>query len=252
MNARPPKYASVVLEREDHVATVSLNRPEKLNAMNRILIAELIDALRFANRDPDIHAIALRGMGRAFCAGDDLDELKAQDFTEAALEASLADLQHVTRQLMLQGKPTICAVQGWAVGGAFSWVLNCDVALWGEGAVGFLPEMRHGLFASGAATFLLPARAGHGWALDVMTSSRKLDAREMMEKSLIARVVPDRDLDNALAEDAKRLAAFPPAAMRAYKNALIAPIRGAIEQALEIELQECRRVILALRARGDV
>ena len=107
---------TVLYEVTDAVASVTLNRPERLNAINPALLGDLTAALMRANADPTVHAIILRGAGRAFCAGDDLKEFDSQVGTETETRAYIERIQDVTRALCLNRKMVIGAIHGWAVG----------------------------------------------------------------------------------------------------------------------------------------
>jgi enoyl-CoA hydratase/carnithine racemase len=119
--------------------SVVLNRPQKLNALTSAMIAAVRDALKTAQQDPEIHVLILRGNGAAFCAGDDVSELAGAAAMPDEQTLVVGTLQDVTRQIMLGPKPVIVVVQGWAVGAAFSWLLNCDLAVCAESAKAFFP-----------------------------------------------------------------------------------------------------------------
>ena len=152
---------------------------------------------------------------------------------EGTIVAFVDAIQQVTRHLMFGDTPVVAAVRGWAVGGAFSWPINCDFSVWSDDARGFFPEMKIGLYPSGAVTFLLPLQAGPAIAREMLYTSRKYGARELLDCGLVNEVVPgDRLLDTAVAR-ARALAALPASARRALKRGLVAPHRTAIETALE-------------------
>ncbi len=156
-------------EAGDGVRVVTLNRPQRLNAITPELLEELIAALQAADRDPVIRAVVLTGAGRAFCAGDDLKEFGSQSTDEASTRAYIERIQDVTRAMLLGDTPVIGAVRGWAVGGGLEWVINCDFAIAAEGTRFFFPEISLGVFVTGGVTELLPrdrrpaagARADH-------------------------------------------------------------------------------------------
>jgi enoyl-CoA hydratase/carnithine racemase len=114
---------------DDGVRTITLHRPERLNAINGTLLGELLRALEAANRDAATRAIVLRGSGRAFCAGDDLKEFDDQRRSPADTQAYIEQIQEVTRALVLGEKIVVGAIHGWAVGGGFEWMINCVDAL---------------------------------------------------------------------------------------------------------------------------
>jgi enoyl-CoA hydratase/carnithine racemase len=158
---------TVLSEIESSVRTITLNRPERLNAMNRQLIAELAEAVEAANREEATKVIILTGAGRAFCAGDDLDE-HAQPNAEAAAREHVDAIQRVSRAMLFGDKPIIGAINGWAVGGGLEWAINCDFPIWAESAKGFFPELKWGMFVTGGVTSLLPALTGLHKAREMM------------------------------------------------------------------------------------
>ena len=218
------------------VCVITLNRPARLNAINPALLEGLNAALARAGDDERIGAIVLTGAGRAFCAGDDLvDQRSMRDADEATIAGFVDDIQQVTRHLMFGDTPVVAAVRGWAVGGAFSWPVNCDFSVWSNDARGFFPELKIGLYPSGAVTFLLPLQVGPARAREMLYTSRKYTAAELLACGLASEVVSgDRLLDAAIAR-AQALAALPPQARRALKRGFVGPHRAAIEAALDAE-----------------
>ena len=230
------------------VCVITLNRPARLNAINPALLAGLNAALARANADERIGAIVLTGAGRAFCAGDDLiDQQSMLDADEATIAGFVDAIQQVTRHLMFGDTPVVAAVRGWAVGGAFSWPVNCDFSVWSDDARGFFPEMKIGLYPSGAVTFLLPLQVGLAIAREMLYTSRKYGAAELLDCGLANEVVPgDKLLDAAIAR-AQALSVLPAPARRALKRGLVDPHRTAIEAALEAETAA---VVTAMRDPG--
>lgn len=222
------------------VRIVSLNRPLRLNAITIELLWALNAALSEAQDDPTVRAIVLRGEGRAFCAGDDLlAQLEIGPVSAASLRPFVEELQQVTRHLMLGDKPVVGLVHGWAVGGGFSWTLNCDLTLWAESAQARLPEVAFGMFVSGGLSLLLPRAAGKMAAAEVTWLSPVLDAARLQELGLAWRVVPDEALVAEGMVLASQLAALPVEAARQLKRSLLAPDRAALEGALNFETQAC-------------
>jgi enoyl-CoA hydratase/carnithine racemase len=117
---------TVLITLEGPIAWITLNRPERLNAMNRPLVDGLIAALSAAEANDDIRAVILNGAGRAFCSGDDLKDLDAQTASKAETEDWVEAIQAVTLHVMRSRKIVIAAVHGWCVGGALEWAINCD------------------------------------------------------------------------------------------------------------------------------
>ncbi|PWE33232.1 enoyl-CoA hydratase/isomerase family protein [Maritimibacter sp. 55A14] len=228
------RYATVLSARDGGVRTITLNRPESLNAMNRALIDDLARAVEDANADPATRAILLTGAGRAFCAGDDRREHIHPESEEAA-RALVDAIQRVTRAMVLGPKPIVGAINGWAVGGGFEWAINCDFPLWAESARGFFPEVSLNLFVTGAVTTLLPALTGLAKAREMLFFGRKYGARELAEAGVAWRVVPDDLLMAEARAVAGELAGLPPLSVRAMKRVLHAAALPDIGRAMALE-----------------
>ncbi len=133
----------------DGVCVVTLNRPQRLNAIVPELLEDLIAALDAADRDPGVRAIVLTGAGRAFCSGDDLKDFGSQAGDEASTRAYIERIQDVTRTMTLGDTPVVGAIRGWAVGGGLEWVINCDFTVAAAGTRFFFPEVSWGVFVTG-------------------------------------------------------------------------------------------------------
>mgnify|MGYP000924491631 FL=1 len=173
----------------DGVRRVSLNRPQRLNAIVPALLDDLVAAITAADRDPEIRAIVLTGEGRAFCSGDDLKEFETQATGEVETTAYVERIQDVTRAMVLGDTPIVGAIRGWAVGGGLEWVINCDFALAAEGTRFFFPEVTWGLFVTGGVTELLPRLVGLQRAREMILFGEKFDAGQAKEWGLVKDVV---------------------------------------------------------------
>lgn len=228
-------YATVLSSLEaGGVRCITLNRPERLNAMNRQLIEDVAQAFRDANADPDTRTIIFTGAGRAFCAGDDRHEHVHPDNEEAARELVDA-IQQATRAIVLGPKPVVGAINGWAVGGGFEWAINCDFPIWSEDARGFFPEVSLNLFVTGAVTSLLPALVGLNKTREMLLLGERYGAAELAEIGVAWRVVPPESLMDEARAVAQRLAALPPMAVRAMKRTLNATAASDLHRALQLE-----------------
>lgn len=204
------------------VRVITLDRPERLNAIVPELLEELIAALEAANADPQVGAVVLTGAGRAFCAGDDLKEFSAQSKDEATARAYVTRIQDVTRAIMLGSVPVIAAVRGWAVGGGLEWMLNCDFAIATLGARFFFPEVAWGMFVTGGVTALLPRLVGLARTRALIMLGERFDARAAHEWGLVAKVVADEALMEEALALARRIAALPSGPVRALRRILTA------------------------------
>lgn len=215
------------------VSVVTLNRPERLNAISGQLLVDLHAALQAAQNDSATRVIVLTGAGRAFCAGDDLKEFGEQSESPAAIAEHCDRIQQITRDLMFGTKLVVGAVHGYAVGGGFEWVLNCDLVVAADSLVCFFPEMALGHFVTGGVTHLLPQALGHQRTMELIVLGERQRAQDLKALGLVNRVVPqDQMLDVALGL-AHELATRSPGATARLKRALTCG--PAITHALTLE-----------------
>jgi enoyl-CoA hydratase/carnithine racemase len=232
--------SAVIVRDEGAVRVITLNRPERLNAIDMAMLDGLDAALAGAEAAGSVRAILLAGAGRAFTVGDDLDAQQAISAAgPAAIQRQVAVLQRISERMLFGAKPVVGAVQGWAVGGGFAWTLNCDFALWAEDAKGFLPEIAYGLFVSGGASWLLPKLAGTAFAREMIFRGRRMAARELLAAGVANRVVPPATLSAEALALAQELAALPPEAVARAKRALADPDRAALRAAMQQEAEAC-------------
>lgn len=227
-------YATVSSECADGVRTITLNRPECLNAMNRQLLADTAAAFHDANTDEATRAIVFTGAGRAFCAGDDR-HAHAHPASEAEARELVDAIQQVTREIVLGAKPVVGAIHGWAVGGGFEWALNCDLSIWSKQARAFFPEMSLNLFVTGAVSALLPAMVGLVKAREMLMLGEQYGADELERLGIAWRVVEEDQVQAQASAVAKQLADSPTRSIRAMKRVLNRCALADIELALELE-----------------
>ena len=229
--------STVLTEDRGAVRVITLNRPERLNAITEQLIADLNAALVEAQADDGVRAIVLTGAGRAFCAGDDLHEYADQASSREATQAYVEQLQEVTRHIVLGRVPVVAAVHGWAVGGGFEWVLDCDLVVVGESARAFFPEMSLGLFVTGGVTAILPRIVGLSRARQLLLLGERIDSTQMLEWGVAQwRVADDHVLDEAVAV-AERLTALSARAVRDLREVLTSVSVSELENALQAETE---------------
>ncbi len=218
-----PAYATVLstLHDGEHagVRTITLNRPDSLNAMNRELIDDVAAAFDDANADDATRAIVFTGAGGAFCAGDDRRE-HVHPSNEAAARDLVDAIQRCSEAIVFGRVPVVGAINGWAVGGGFEWAINCDFPIWGHSATGFFPEVSLNLFVTGAVTSLLPALVGLNTAREMMFFGQRYTADDLHRLGVAWRVVPDHQLQAEALNVAARLAALPTLSVRAMKRVL--------------------------------
>lgn len=219
------------------VCTVTLNRPECLNALNRSLLPELKTILGNANADPAVRVILLRGAGRAFCSGQDLREFDHQSQGEAEARAYIESIQDITREMVLGERMIVGAIHGWAVGGGLEWLINCDLALLATGTRCFFPEISLGVFVTGGVTTLLPKIVGLQKARELILFGEQFDAQEALEMGLAWKVVPEEKLLTEAEAVARRIAALPEKAVRDFKQVINRACCLDVEGAMGLETE---------------
>jgi enoyl-CoA hydratase/carnithine racemase len=217
------EYETVLYEVADHVATLTFNRPEKMNTWNQTVAAELADAMQSANNDPAVRAIVLTGAGRAFCAGADL-EGGGNTFAgrEQPKEAKEANVGRNTKNLHPYelDKPVIAAINGAAVGVGMTYPMLCDIRLASEHAkMGFV-FTRRGMMPELAAHLLVQRVAGLSNAADVLMSGRIFTAQEAKEMGIVSKVFPKDELLPAAQAMARDYANTAPASVAMTKRLL--------------------------------
>ncbi len=228
------------------VRTITLNRPDSLNAMNVALLEAVQEAFVLADADDRTRVIVFTGAGRAFCAGDDLRENPLPQSRSEA-RAFVDAIQAVTRHIVLGRKVVVGAINGWAVGGGFEWAINCDFSLWARSARAFFPELYWGLFVTGGVTALLPPLVGMTKAREMLMLGERYDADTLGGLGLAWKVVDDGQLQAQALALAARLAALPPRALSDMKAALARVAYGSpdvLNAALERETEATVRGLL--------
>ena len=239
-----PEQPTVLCEVEGGIRTITLNRPERLNAINQALVADLNACLDAAARDEATHVIILRGAGRAFCAGDDLKEFDRQTASEAEARAMIESLQDVTRKIVLGDKIVIGAIHGWAVGGGLEWAIDCDFPIWAETARGFFPEISLGLFVTGAVTTLLPKLIGPQKTRDLILFGGKFDGREALALGIAWKTVPETQVFAEALATAERILELPRAQVRDLKRVVARACHLDVEAAMALETEATLRGFL--------
>lgn len=214
--------AYVLYEKRGHIAVITLNRPERMNALGRELAAELREAETEFINDDDVWLGIYTGAGdRAFCAGRDLKEAAEQDAaSDGAAPAAAANASPISRFERIapdHGKVTIAAINGAAYGGGLEMALTCDIRIAAEGARMALAEVKVGLCPPGGS-FNLPRLVGLSNAMWLLLSGEPADADEALRIGLVTRVVPQADLLPTALAMAETIAANAPLAVRATRK----------------------------------
>lgn len=211
-------FETLELSADDRgIATLRLDRPEKRNAMSAQMIAELTEAAAQLGADPAVRAVILSAAGKAFCAGGDLGWMMSQiEADRAGRMAEARKLAAMLRALNEMPKPLIGRVHGDAYGGGVGLMAVCDAVVAVEGARFALTETRLGLIPATIAPYVI-ARIGEGMARRIFMSARQFDAAEAARLGFVARVVPDAELDRAVADEVAPYLAVAPGAVAAAK-----------------------------------
>ena len=236
-------YSELIIEREDNIAIVSINRHERRNALALTTLDELRAAFGELEADGAVRAVVLTGAGgKAFCAGADLEE--GFDATEDNVRAIVRRGQEVFQYIEHFPKPVVAAVTGYAFGGGFELMLCCDVAVAEENANVGQPEVTRGLIPGWGGTQKIPRIAGKSAALELMLLGNRIRAPKAAELGLVNQVVPKGEGLNAAKDIARKLAKNPALPMRLIKDAVLRGAQTTLEKGLEIEAENFARAFL--------
>lgn len=222
---------------EGGVLTLTLNRPERLNALNAGLIEGLLAGIKRAGTDPECRAVLITGAGRGFCAGADLAN---RAFAPGAARPDLGEalekgLNPIIRAIRNLPKPVVCAVNGPAAGAGANIALACDIVLAAKSAQFLQAFARIGLIPDAGGTFVLPRLVGDARARALMMLAEPIAAEQAQAIGMIYRAVDDEDLMGEAHTVAERLAAGPTHALGLIKRALAASPTNALDAQLDLE-----------------
>ncbi len=226
-------YETLLFDVSDGVATLTLDRPEALNAVNDQMGRELLDALRTCGRNAEVRAVVLTGSGRAFCAGQDLKEVEEGSRSYGRIVRSRYN--PIVLAIRRLERPVVAGLNGIAAGAGVSLALACDLVVASEGARLTMAFSRAGLVPDSGSTYWLPRLIGYHRAFELMALAEPLTARQAHHLGLVNRVVEDGELPGAARELALRLASGPTAALAYTKRALDQALDSSLEEALEYE-----------------
>ena len=185
-------YEFLTFDVSERIATITVNRPDKMNALNDRLMGELGDAIEEARRRDDVGAVLLTGAGRAFVAGADINELRGQTATQGKARAERG--QRTFRMYETSPKPTVAAVNGFALGGGCELAMACHIRIASDKAKFGQPEVKLGTVPGYGGTQRLPRLVGKGRALELLLTGDVIDAQEAYRIGLVNRVVAADDL----------------------------------------------------------
>ncbi len=218
---------------DDHVAIITLNRPEIMNALNRQMYAELEQAFRDAHRDREVRCVVLTGSGRAFCSGDDVKQImlgEQRDATVSRLRDAKPKPTPAAAAVLECDKPVICAVNGAAVGWGMDLTLFADIRIASDAAKFGELFIKRGLVADLGGLWRLPRVVGPSKAAELLFTGDIISAEEAEKIGLVSRVVPAADLLDTAMAMARKIAANPPIALRYMKEGLRRSVHGSMAE----------------------
>jgi enoyl-CoA hydratase len=204
-------YQTLTVTVTDRIATITVNRPDKLNALNDATIVELGQAIEEARTRDDVGGVILTGAGRAFVAGADISDLAVQSPVQARARSLRG--QTIFRRFEACPKPVVAAVNGFALGGGCELAMACHVRVASEAAKFGQPEVKLGTMPGYGGTLRLPRLVGRGRALQLLMTGEIIDAAEALRIGLVNRVVPDAELLSAARTMVEQMLANAPLAI---------------------------------------
>ena len=248
-NAPQPAQAGTLLleAKHDGIATLVMNRPDRLNALNNELAAALNDALGRMGEDQSVRVVVVTGAGRAFSAGGDLAMIgkgRATGATES-LEPLLRSGMQAVLRMRAMSQPVIAAVNGPAAGAGMNLALAADIRIAAEEATFGQNFAKVGLFPDFGGTYFLPQLVGPAKAAELFYTGDMIDAKTALRLGIVNHVVPGAQLEAEVKTLAQKIAQGPPLAIQAVKKALFASEKNKLAEALEHEVQEQVRCYLS-------
>ncbi len=231
------EFECIIYEKRESIAVITLNRPRVLNAMNRQFWLDMERALADARDDDGVRVLIITGAGRAFSSGADLKDSRGRSLE--AYRDYLIRLQEISRQIIRYPKPTIAAVNGFALGSGYELALACDIRIAAEGATFGSPEARVSSSVTGGAMRLLQDLVGAGKARELLFTCDYIDGNEAERIGLVNRVVPsERLMEEALAT-AGKIAANSLLSIQLIKKGLNMAGEVSLEALMDYEVEAC-------------
>jgi 2-(1,2-epoxy-1,2-dihydrophenyl)acetyl-CoA isomerase len=231
-------YECLLYEVKDGIATLTLNRPDRLNALGGTLREDLHDAITRTSADSEVRVMVITGAGKGFCAGGDVKAMN--EANEGKRERPLAEKIAPSRDRTLLAmreapQPIIAAINGAAAGAGMNLALGCDLRIASTAAKFSQAFVKRGLHPDWGGTYFLPRTVGMAKAAELIFTGDVIDAAEALRLGLVSRVVPPEELLPTAYELARRIAAGPPVAIRLAKGNLYRNAEGTLRSALEFE-----------------
>jgi enoyl-CoA hydratase len=233
----------ILYTKKEHVATITLNRPKSLNALNSALLTELRGVLEDIESDAGVRVVVITGAGdKAFCAGADISEILDKAPEEARVWSWW--VQGGLTRIETMKKPAIAKINGFCLGGGLELAMACDFRIASETAIFGLPETNLAIIPGGGGTQRLPRLIGKTKAMELLMTCEQIDAAEALRLTLVNTVVPVDELDRAVDELIEKLLSKSSASLGTLKYAVNRGIEMNLEYALEYE-SECFGATLA-------
>jgi enoyl-CoA hydratase len=231
-------FECIIYEKEVGIATIKLNRPQVLNAMNRQLWIDFQEALEDVKGDPEIKVLIITGEGRAFSTGADLKDSK--DRTPEQYRDYLVELQEASRKIIRFEKPTIAAINGYALGSGYELALACDIRIAAEEAKIGSPEARVTSSVTGGAMRLVQDLIGPGKAKELLFTAEYIDGKEAERIGLVNRAVPLEKLMETTHDMAAKIAENSSFSIKMIKQGLnMARGEVSLEALMDYEVEAC-------------
>ncbi len=225
------QYRNILLDQRGRVGLVTLNRPERLNALNKATMDELVAAVTAMDTDPDVGAVVVTGSSKAFAAGADITEMSTQDYMKMYTADWFRGWEDFSRLRI----PVVAAVSGFALGGGCELAMMCDFIIAGDNAKFGQPEINLGVLPGMGGSQRLTRAVGKAKAMDLILTGRFMDAEEAERAGLVSRVVPTANVVEEALNVAETIAAkSKPAAMMA-KEAINAAFETVLSQGVHFE-----------------
>lgn len=249
------KFETIIYERRESIALIRLNRPQVLNAMNRQMWKDLSQVLDKVEEDDEIKVVIITGITteegkKTFSTGADLKDSKERTVEE--YRAYLKSLQEVSLRLIKFPKPTIAAINGYALGSGYELALACDLRIAAEDALIGSPEAKVSSSVTGGATRLITELIGIGKAKELFFTSEYITGAEAERIGLINRAVPPERLMDATFEMAEKIAENSPLSIRLIKESLDMARTRSPEEMMDFEVEACLQTVFAPEREGAV
>lgn len=225
------KYEYIDVTKQEKLGLIALNRPSVLNAINRPMVSEILDAMEGFEADSSIRAIVISGRGRAFAAGADIDEMANDNTIDFELRNQFKDWDRLT---MIK-KPIIGAVQGFALGGGFELALCCDLLYAADDAEFGFPEVNLGVMPGAGGTQRLTKLVGKTKAMEWLFTGKRITAREALQHGIVNSLISKELLMEETIKAAELIANQAPISIRLIKEAVLKAVDSPLNEGMEFE-----------------